>query len=50
VGDLGDAVDRVDEMRPDLPITTSTAFPKPFSRDELLTNVRDILQIIRSKA
>jgi DNA-binding NtrC family response regulator len=93
-GDLGEAVDRVDEMRPDLLITRPYinsmpgriaadylrnkhpglpvlvvagfvdddrlnvqnaieefyTFPKPFSRDELLTNVRDVLQIIRSKA
>ena len=94
VGDLGEAVDRLDEIRPDLLITRPYinsmpgriaanylrnrhpglpvlivggfvdddrlnvqnaieefyAFPKPFSRDELLTNVRDVLQIIRSKA
>jgi DNA-binding NtrC family response regulator len=92
-GDLGEAVDRLDEIRPDLLITRpyiSTmpghiaanylrskhpglpvlivagfvdddrlnvpneiekfyTFPKPFSRDELLANVRDILQIVRSK-
>jgi DNA-binding NtrC family response regulator len=93
-GDLGEAVDRLDEIRPDLLITRPYinsmpgriaanylrskhpglpvlivagfvdddrlnvqnaigefyTFPKPFSRDELLTNVRDVLQIIRSKA
>jgi DNA-binding NtrC family response regulator len=93
VGDLGEAVDRLDEMRPDLLITRPYinsmpgriaanylrtkhpglsvlivagfvdddrlnvqnaieefyTFPKPFSREELLTNVRDVLQIIRSK-
>ena len=94
VGDLGEAVDRLDELRPDLLITRPYinsmpgriaanylrtkhpglpvlivggfvdddrlnvqnsieefyTFPKPFSRDELLTNVRGVLQIIRSKA
>jgi DNA-binding NtrC family response regulator len=93
VGDLGEAVDRLDEMRPDLLITRPYinsmsgriaanylrnkhpglpvlivagfvdddrlnvqnaieefyTFPKPFSRDELLTNVRDVLQLIRNK-
>jgi DNA-binding NtrC family response regulator len=93
-GDLGEAVDRLDEIRPGLLITRPYinsmpgriaanylrskhpglpvlivagfvdddrlnvqdaigefyTFPKPFSRDELLTNVRDVLQIIRSKA
>jgi DNA-binding NtrC family response regulator len=93
-GDLGEAVDRLDEIRPALLITRPYinsmpgriaanylrskhpglpvlivagfvdddrlnvqnaigefyTFPKPFSRDELLTNVRDVLQIIRSKA
>jgi DNA-binding response OmpR family regulator len=93
VGDLGEAVDRLDELRPDLLITRPYinsmpgriaanylrnrhpglpvlivggfvdddrlnvqnaieefyTFPKPFSRDELLANVRDVLQIIRSK-
>jgi DNA-binding response OmpR family regulator len=93
-GDLGEAIDRVDEMRPDLlvirPYINSMpghiaatylrtrrhglpvlivagfvdddrlnvqnaveefyTFPKPFSRDELLTNVRDVLHAIRSKA
>jgi len=91
--DLGEAVDRVSEMRPDLLITRPYinsmsgriaadylrgrhpglpvlivagvmdddrlnvqnaieefyTFPKPFSRDELLTNVRNVLQTIRSK-
>ena len=93
-GDLGEAVDRLDEIRPGLLITRPYinsmpgriaanylrskhpglpvlivagfvdddrlnvqneieefyTFPKPFSCDELLTNVRDVLQIIRSKA
>ncbi len=93
VGDLGEAVDRLDEMRPDLLITRPYinsmpgriaadylrnkhpglpvlivagfvdddrlnvqnaieefyTFPKPFSRDELLTNVTNILHSIQSK-
>ena len=93
-GDLGEAVDRLDEIRPDLLITRPYinsmpgriaadylrrkhpglpvlivagfvdddrlnvqnaieefyTFPKPFKRDELLANVRDVLQIIRNKA
>ena len=92
-GDLGDAVDRVNEMRPDLlivrPYINSMpgrmaadylrgkrhgmpvlivagfmeddrvtvqdtihevhTFPKPFSRDELLAKVRDVLRIVRGK-
>lgn len=93
-GDLGEAVDRIDEMRPDLlvlrPYINSMpgrvaakylrtkrpglpvlivagfvdddrlnvqnaieefyTFPKPFSRDELLANVRDVFHAIRSRA
>ncbi len=93
VGDLGEAVDRLNEMRPDLLITRPYinsmpgriaanylrskhpglpvlivggfvdddrlnvqnaieefyTFPKPFSREELLANVADVLQTIRSK-
>jgi len=93
-GDLGEAVDRLSEMRPDLLIIrpfinsmpgwmaakylrtrrhglpvlivggfmdddrteVQTAvgefhtFPKPFSRDELIAKVRDVLDVVRRKA
>ena len=92
-GDLGEAVDRVNEMRPDLLITRPYinsmpgrmaadylrgkrhglpvlivsgfldadqtniqntvddfyVFPKPFSRDELLAKIRDVLELARKK-
>jgi len=93
-GDLGEAVDRLAEVRPDLLITRPYinsmpgrmaadylrskrhglpvlivagfmdddrsrvqnaveefhTFPKPFSRDEFVANVKDVLEVVRRKA